>query len=237
MTNQPVKNRSVLTQSGQGLGSDAWNWLKGNPDKVANFAWENRSKIFQGVSNAQRFYEKNVKGNKKPIRYLFPSEFHVAPGHNFTGPGTRMDLPEVRNHKPYNEIDACSKVHDIEFDRIFKMPQGKARKEAIRKADREALECYNKHKNVQGYKLAHGGINSKITLEDINPDLFDKIMGEAYRGVKPAIEQAEKKESSDAAPESSLVLREQRGGGMRRGPNFSTSDRILSFADSYYGNY
>jgi len=170
-----------LNQSGGGVGEDALAWVKANPDKVAKVAYANRDIVFQGVSNAHRFVEK-TRG-KQNIRYLKRGEIHV-PLHNFTGPGTRIELPEVRNMAPYNNIDNCSKIHDIEFDRIFKMPLGKERSEAIRKADIEAIACYDKYPNDAGYTLARAGINNKIRLEDLSPTIFDKIMGADYRGVK-----------------------------------------------------
>jgi hypothetical protein len=58
----------------------------------------------------------------------------------------------------------------------------KERREGIRKADREALACYARHKNAEGFRLAYGGINTKIMLEDLDPNLFDKLMGKEYRG-------------------------------------------------------
>ena len=71
------------------------------------------------------------------------------------------------------------------------MPLGKERSEKIREADRKVLECYDKHPNDSGYRLAKLGINSKIGLEDLSPALFDKIMGEDYRGVEPEIKKEE----------------------------------------------
>ena len=133
-------------QKGNGIGSDAFNFVKENKNEILQKAYENRAKIFQYTSNAQRFVSKNIKGDNRPIRYLKENEIHL-PNHNFTGPGTRIDLPEVRNFKPYNNIDACSKVHDIEFNEIFKMPLGKERSEKIREADRKVLACYDKYPN------------------------------------------------------------------------------------------
>lgn len=71
-------------QHGRGIGADALQWVKENPDKVVQKAYENRAKIFQYTSNAQRFVSKNIKGNKKPIRYLKEGEIHLM-NHNFTG--------------------------------------------------------------------------------------------------------------------------------------------------------
>lgn len=81
-------------------------------------------------------------------------------------PGTRTDLPHVRDHPPYNDVDGCSRVHDLAYGDIFKMPAGDAKKKAIRQADIDAINCYNKYKNQKGYKMAHGGIKSKMKLED-----------------------------------------------------------------------
>ena len=181
----------LSTQTGSGIGEDALQYLIDNKEEIAKKAYENRGKIFQYTSNAQRFVSKNIKRNPRPIRYLKQGEIH-AMNHNFTGPGTRIDLEEVRNFQPYNGIDACSKVHDIEFSEIFKMPLGQERSEKIRQADRKVLECYDKHPNDSGYILAKLGINSKIGLEDLAPSIFDKIIGEDYRGVKKEIEEEER---------------------------------------------
>ena len=185
-------------QHGGSIGEDAFNYVKENKEEIAKKAWENRSKIFQTVSNAQRFVSKNIKRNPRPIRYLKEGEIH-AMNHNFTGPGTRIDLPEVRNHKPYNGIDACSKVHDIEFNEIFKMPLGKERSEKIRQADRKVLACYDKYPNDSGYRLGKLGINSKIKIEDLSPAIFNQIMGEDYRGVEPELKDEDKKEEPQKA--------------------------------------
>ena len=60
----------LSTQTGSGIGSDAFNYVKENPDKILQKAYENRAKIFQYTSNAQRFVSKNIKRNPRPIRYL-----------------------------------------------------------------------------------------------------------------------------------------------------------------------
>ena len=170
----------IDVQTGSGIGQDALNYVKEHKQQIKDGLYENRERIFQVTSNAQRFVSKR-RGNKKPIRYLEKGEIHL-PNHNFTGPGTMIEQEHVRNHAPYNDIDACSKVHDIEFDRLFKLPLGKERSEGIRKADRAALECYAQHKEQEGFRLAYGGINTKILLEDLDPSLFDTLMGKEYRG-------------------------------------------------------
>lgn len=106
-------------------------------------------------------------------RRLYDGEYHV-PLHNFTGPGTRMDLKEVREHKPYNGIDACSKQHDLDYEEIkkgtYRGRQTSTKEEkskAIMDADREAIECYNKHQNEYGYTAAKAGISGKLKLETL----------------------------------------------------------------------
>lgn len=199
----------LSTQTGSGIGEDALNYVKENKEDILKKAYENRAKIFQTVSNAQRFVSKNIKGNKRPIRYLKKNEIHLM-NHNFTGPQTRIDLPEVRNFQPYNNIDACSKVHDIEFNEIFKMPLGRERSEKIREADRKVLECYDKYPNESGYRLAKLGINSKIRLEDLSPTIFDQIMGQDYRGVQKEISEQPEIKKEEAQDRKRKIR--QRGG-------------------------
>jgi len=186
----------IDVQTGSGIGSDALNFVREHKQQIKDGLYQNRERIFQITSNAQRFVSKR-RGNKKPIRYLEKGEIHL-PNHNFTGPGTKIELDHVRNFSPYNEIDACSKVHDIEFNRLFKLPLGsKERVEGIRKADREALECYSQHKNQEGFRLAYGGINTKILLEDLDPNLFDKLMGKEYRGAAAGLNDSNPQDKRD----------------------------------------
>lgn len=125
-------------------------------------------KAYRTTSNAQRRVAKKI--DKRPIRMLETGEMHVnnpiSGYHNFTGPGTRTDLPHVRDHPPYNDIDGCSRVHDLAYGDIFKMPPGSAKKQAIRQADIDAINCYNKYKNQKGYKMAFNGIDKKMKLEN-----------------------------------------------------------------------
>tara|TARA_R110000868_G_scaffold230985_4_gene484287 strand:+ start:1857 stop:2309 length:453 start_codon:yes stop_codon:yes gene_type:complete len=101
-------------------------------------------------------------------------------------------------------------THDLQFDKIFQMPLGRERSEQIRAADREALACYERHKNVDGYRLASSGINTKISLEDLSPTIFDKIMGESYRGAEPGLAKPKKCRGS----KNKKKICEQRGGEM-----------------------
>jgi hypothetical protein len=92
-----------------------------------------KSRAFQAASNTYRAYSKKVEG-KKNVRQLYDGEIHYGL-HGYTGPGTRIDIPSVRNGTPFNNIDACSKTHDIVYEKIFQMPLGRARQEAMRNAD------------------------------------------------------------------------------------------------------
>jgi hypothetical protein len=168
-------------QYGTGIGQESLEWIKEFP-YIAGKVYTDPKFVFKNISNAQRYVSKEVIGDNRPIRYLKEGEIHL-PNHNFTGPGTRIDDPDVRGFQPYNGVDACSKQHDIEFNDIFKMPLGPERQKKIREADTKVLECYDNHPNDAGYTMAKTGLNSKINLEDISPMIFDKIMGEAYRGV------------------------------------------------------
>lgn len=98
-------------------------------------------------------------------RPLHKGEFHI-PLHNFSGPGTRMDLKEVRDMKPYNNIDACSKIHDEEYESIKELPLSQ-RPTAVIESDKKAVECYDKFPSEYGHDLAKTAIKGKITLESL----------------------------------------------------------------------
>lgn len=133
-------------------------------------------KGFQTASNLYR------KGDPR-ARQLLLGELHVGK-HNFTGPGSRIDLPHVRNFPPYNGIDNCSKIHDLAYDKIFKMPAGDKKRNLIRKADKDAVACYDRNKNDSGYTLAKSGINNKMRIENITPKFIKKMIGSDYLGQK-----------------------------------------------------
>lgn len=171
-----------MQQYGHGIGEQAYDFFNKNKDDVLQQIMENPDRVFQGISNAQRFVSKEFKGDTRPIRYLERGEFHL-PNHNFTGPGTKISKPYVRDFAPYNAIDACSKTHDIRYAKAFRA-RGEKRRSIIRDADKKVLECYSNHPNEDGYRLAKTGINSKMLLEDVSPETFDKVVGEAYRGAE-----------------------------------------------------
>lgn len=112
---------------------------------------------------ANIYRAKNGTKNTRPLEF---GELHYGL-HNFTGPGTRLDLPQVRNAKPYNDIDNCSKIHDLDYEYISKNYQGPERAKKIHEADQKAIDCYNKYKNEDGYKPALLGISGKLSLEQL----------------------------------------------------------------------
>ncbi|MDP4225295.1 MAG: hypothetical protein Q8910_02800 [Bacteroidota bacterium] len=129
---------------------------------------------FQTISNLYR--ESECDGRSRP---LYRGEIH-APCHNYTGPGTVLN-DRTRNFPPYDEIDNCSRNHDLEYESIFDMPQGNARESAIRKSDQRAIDCYNRNKNEPSYKWGYQGIKNKMMFEDNAPRLA-RLMAKEYYG-------------------------------------------------------
>ncbi len=136
------------------------------------------TEIFRSAANLYRKIFCNGKA-----RPLLRGEIH--PGcQNFSGPGTRIDLQEVLNYPPYNDIDKCSKQHDIEYGVAFNEKDRKKREQMIRESDDKVLECYDKYKNQESYTASKTGIKSKITAEKLLPSfLSNKIFGK-YKGGK-----------------------------------------------------
>ena len=130
-------------------------------------------KAFQTIANNYR--KKFCNGKARNLRL---GEYHYG-CHNFTGPGTKIDDPNVLNYKPYNDVDACSKQHDLDYN----VTKGLARKDKerlIRKADEEVIECYNKYPNEDGYAVSKAGINSKMYTENQLPALMKKLTGQYF---------------------------------------------------------
>ncbi len=132
-------------------------------------------KLYQKAVNA---YINKVDPQHKRSRELYEGELHV-PLHNFTGPGTRLDLPEVVNFKPYNGIDACSKDHDLEYKevRLDNSLNKEQKAKKIQEIDQKAIDCYDKvHKKAiennnpdfdYGYSAAKTGISGKLGVEKL----------------------------------------------------------------------
>lgn len=139
--------------------------IKRNPDdnpadKISSIAG---GFLFKTMAN---FYRKRFCDGK--ARQLKDGEYHYG-CHNFTGPGTRIDLEDVRNTIPYNDIDACSKQHDIDYE------NGKNNPEKIREADEKVLKCYDKYPTENGYNVGKLGINGKMALENLFPMLVRSV--------------------------------------------------------------
>jgi hypothetical protein len=132
-------------------------------------------KGFQVASNLYR--KKFCKGRARPLEMgELHDSFACA---NFTGPGSRVDLEKVRNYKPFNDIDACSRTHDLDYMAASELPDEDRRK-AVRDADIRAIECYNKYPNQLGYTAANMGINGKMRFEDVLPFVAKRMTGKYY---------------------------------------------------------
>lgn len=136
------------------------------------------TKVFKTLSDS---YRRNFCNGK--ARPLYDGEYHI-PCHNFSGPGTILNEYTL-SYPPYNNIDNCSRTHDIAYDEAFKENDETKRKQMIREADIKALECYDKFKNEQGYNLAKLGILGKVKAEQYLPSgITSKIFGKWKGGIK-----------------------------------------------------
>lgn len=117
-------------------------------------------RIFQDVSNT---YRSVVCPNSRRLEY---GELHY-PCHNFSGPGTRTDLSNVVNYEPFNDIDACSKKHDLDYMKSKEISDPNERAKFIHQADLDAIECYDKFPNESGYKWSRLGILGKYNAEQL----------------------------------------------------------------------
>jgi hypothetical protein len=103
------------------------------------------NRILQKVANAGRSRSEDGES-----RLLYPGEHHVA-GHNYTGPGTRTNYPWVSDYPPKNRVDACSREHDLEYDRTRYEPDPRRVKERKRNANIEAANCIERYPRDAGY--------------------------------------------------------------------------------------
>lgn len=97
-------------------------------------------------------------------RMLMPGEYHYG-CHNFTGPGTRMDL--YSNAPTMGPIDECSRIHDVAYMNAAAITDQVARARAIQRADMEAIQCYNRTPQANGFLAAVSGIGGKFGAEQI----------------------------------------------------------------------
>ena len=103
--------------------------------------------LFIKASNAYR----STDSRSRP---LLRGEYHYGL-HNFTGKGTRIDLPAVLNAEPINNVDRVSKIHDLALANA-RTPQEKMR------ADKIAISGYKKYKNENGAAAAIVSIGDKL---------------------------------------------------------------------------
>lgn len=148
-----------------------------------------QKKLYQIMTNQL------TKNNKKsrPLYYgeLHPTSFSNGEfAHsNFLGPGTRIELSDVRNFPPYNPADAAAKIHDITYQEIQKMYDKKKitaadREHLIREADYVLIEELKKLKPMAFRDAGLMGMNTKVRFEDLSPSLVRKIAGPEYFGKK-----------------------------------------------------
>ena len=83
------------------------------------------------LSNQAFKHSSNLVRKASPkSRALLLGELHM-PLHNFSGPGTRLD--KFSKTEPFNGIDACSKKHDLDYQRIGRIKSVKQRNKERRK--------------------------------------------------------------------------------------------------------
>jgi hypothetical protein len=124
------------------------------------------SKAYQYAANT---YRKLACSNK--ARPLMDGELHPKCW-NFCGPGTRIDLKEVQDTPPYDNIDAVCRDHDLDYYAAKGKPD---QPQLIRKADKKMLNSLEKYKNDSGYSLAKSAISGKVKAEDTLKDLIGSI--------------------------------------------------------------
>lgn len=131
-------------------------------------------KAYQLAANT---YRSLFCGNKS--RPLKEGEFHPFCA-NFEGPGTKINLPEVRNFPPFNDVDSVAKRHDLDYLEAFKLPEGQERQALIRKADEKFLRDIEQFKDQEPYySIGKHGINLKKTIETI--PIAKELLG-PYKG-------------------------------------------------------
>jgi hypothetical protein len=120
------------------------------------------SKIYQKIANIYRKYN-----CPKGTRMLHDGELHPLCA-NFEGPGTRLDLAEVRNAKPFNLVDEASRIHDFAYEDAKKIKDLRKRALAIQEADRIFINTVSKIQGNEPYKsLGLAGIGGKFGIEQL----------------------------------------------------------------------
>ena len=133
---------------------------------------------FKLLANSYR--SRYCDGKARPLQF---GELHL-PCHNFTGPGTNIRSSAVRNMKPYNNIDAQAKKHDIAYYNASFMTNRDAIRQAIKKADQDFIKNIEPYKSESGYKMGKAGIEGKMQLTKLMPRLATFILGKNLTGGK-----------------------------------------------------
>ncbi len=140
-----------------------------------------KSKLYKGDGIATRIYQKlanayrRVKCNPN-ARQLKDGELHPYCW-NFCGPNTKIELDEVRNHVPYDNIDNVCRTHDIDYMESNNKPN---KAQLIRQADNKMLASLEPYKNEPYFNLAKYAIKGKVTAENLLPNLIKRKFGEHY---------------------------------------------------------
>ena len=138
-------------------------------------------KFFRKVANAYRSRNKEKLPDGRPkVRPLLPGEYHYLHG-NFIGPGTRVDLPEIRDYPAFNDVDNCARTHDLDYMHAIELPEGE-RQQAIIEADKKAIQCFAKYPDQEGSKVGQMGLNSKMKLGNVLPIVSNAIFGKISSG-------------------------------------------------------
>lgn len=132
------------------------------------------TKAFKTAANVYR--QLNCDDKARP---LLEGELHPKCW-NFCGPNTKIELPEVRNHIPYDNIDGVCKQHDIDYYDAKGKPN---QAQLIRQADKKMIHDLEPFKNDSGYGLAKAAISGKMTAENILKDLI-KSKFESHYGTE-----------------------------------------------------
>lgn len=135
-------------------------------------------KSYQKLDN---IYRHNFCNGKS--RDLFYGELHPLCA-NFEGPGTKIDLPEVRNYPPYNIIDYFAKMHDLDYLKASQIQDPNIRSFLIRKSDNQFIKNIEPYKSIEPYySIGKSGIEGKMKVEDLIPQLV-KFISPNYYGKK-----------------------------------------------------
>lgn len=155
-------------------------WDEGDYDPKGNFIGDANDKRF-GSSIATAMYQKLANAYRRvscsdKARPLKEGEMHPKCW-NFCGPGTRIDLDEVRNYPPYDNIDSVCKTHDIDYHEALGKPD---KEQLIRQADNKMLNSLEQYKSEPGYNLARLAIQGKVSAENLLPSFVKKNFSEHF---------------------------------------------------------